>query len=51
MNPGMVPGSSTVSNLPVSLQGLISPEQFNFTMGLTGLICGFMIWIIWSRGL
>lgn len=37
--------------LPPELVGLMTFDQFNFTMGLTGMICGLMIWLIWSQSL
>jgi len=52
MNPGTLPTQlPTLPYMPAELVGLITPEHFMFTSALTGMLCGFAIWLIWSRGL
>lgn len=43
----IVPGSLPDAVLILGM----TPENFNFSMGLTGMISAFVIFLIWSRGL
>jgi len=52
MNPGTLPGDLPILQyMPQHLVGLIAPEQFMYLSGLTGLLSGFLVLLIWSRGL
>jgi hypothetical protein len=52
MNPGGLPTDVlALPYMPSQLVGMMTPEHFMFTSGLTGMFCGFMVWIIFSRGL
>lgn len=37
--------------MPPELVGMITPEQFNYLMGLSGIASAFVILVIWSKGL
>lgn len=37
--------------MPLELQGLITPENYNYLMGLAGITSAFVVLVIWSRGL
>ena len=37
--------------MPVELVTYISAENYNYLMGLTGVVAGFLVWILWSKGI
>ena len=50
MNPGTLPGDF-LGVLPDTLVGYMSLTQYNYLMGLAGIISALLISMIWSRGL
>lgn len=53
MNPGPIINTSNaiLQYMPLNLQGLINPTDFMLCSGITGILCSFLIGLIWSRGL
>lgn len=37
--------------MPDQLVGLITPESYNYLMGLAGIASAFCVLVIWARGL
>jgi len=37
--------------MPVELVPYISAENYNYLMGLTGVVAGFLVWMLWSKGI
>jgi hypothetical protein len=37
--------------MPAELVGVLTPDNYNYLMGLSGIASAFVVLIIWSRGL
>lgn len=37
--------------MPVELSQYLSQPNYDYLMGLTGVLSGFLVWLLWSKGI
>jgi len=37
--------------MPAFFNGLLTPDNYNYLMGLSGLISAFVVWTLFSKGI